>query len=283
MKKVYISVDLEGLPGVVSLTMLSPSNTQFQRASKVMTKIVNELAGFLYENGVEEVVVADSHGLMTNIDYLEVDERVTLIQGYPRPFSMLTGLDSSFDAAMFVGYHAAAGTPHGTLDHTMSGRTFWAIEINGVRASEFLVNSLYAGELGVPVILLAGDCHLKKEIEEHYPSCVFVELKKGISRYAASYPGLGKVIKELRTGLAEALRRHREGRTEPLRLEPPYKVRLYFRDSLLADILEAWNIMRRIDAYAVEFEASKASEVLGVIELVAYIGYGVESMKANIK
>lgn len=283
MRKVYVSVDLEGLPGVASLTMLSPSNTQFQRASRVMTRIVNELAGFLYENGVEEVVVADSHGLMTNIDYLDIDERVTLVQGYPRPFSMLTGLDSSFDAAMFVGYHAAAGTPHGTLDHTMSGRTFWAVEINGARASEFFLNSLYAGELGVPVIMLAGDYHLKKEVEERYPSCVFVELKKGLSRYAASYPGLGRVSRELRAGSAEALRRYKEGRARPLRIEPPYRVRLYFRDSLLADILEMWSIMRRVDAYAVEFEAHRASEVLGAIELIAYIGYGVESMKANIR
>jgi D-amino peptidase len=140
--KAFISVDLEGLPGVTSLTMVSPWSSQFSIASKVMTRLVNATVDELFKNGFTEVLVADSHGYMTDINYLESDSGAGLIRGYPRPFSMLSGLDESFNAVFFIGYHTAAGTIHGMLDHTYNGRVFTEIRVKGVRASEFLINTL---------------------------------------------------------------------------------------------------------------------------------------------
>jgi len=281
--KAYISVDMEGLPGVSSLTMLGPGNTQFGRASSIMTRLVNNVVEELSNQGFDEIYVADSHGLMTNIDYLELDSRATLIQGYPRPFSMVTLMDSGFDAALFIGYHSAAGTPHGILDHTMSGRTFAEIRVNGRRVSEFILNSLYAGEHGVPVILLAGDEYLANEVSEYSPWTVFVALKKGVSRYAAVYQGIDKVSEALREGVAKAVKKLKKNEVKPLKWETPYRVELVLRDSLLADILETLPVFKRLSAYQVEFSVETARELLGYIELVAHLGYGVDALKNSIK
>jgi D-amino peptidase len=281
--RAYISVDLEGLPGVVSTTMLSPWSSQFSLASKIATRLVNTVVDELYGNGFTEILVADSHGLMTNINYLELDSRVDVIQGYPRPFSMVSGLTREYSAVFFIGYHSAAGTMHGVLEHTYSGRVFSEIRVNDIRASEFLINSLYAGELGVPVAMLAGDEYLRKEVEMYLPWTVFIPLKKGVSRFAAYYPSLEKAERALREGVKEACSKHRNRGLRVFQLEKPYRVELVFRESLVADVLEAWDIMERVNAYTVRFSAESARKMLGVIELAAFVGSAIDYFRANIK
>ncbi len=283
MRKAYISIDIEGLPGIASTTMLIPGNTQYSRGSKIMTIIGVETAKQLLSNGFEYVVLADSHGYMTNIDYLEIPRNVSLIQGFPRPISMLTGLDGSYDAALFIGYHAAASTPHGFLSHTMSGRVFAEVRINDRRASEYLLNALVAGEMGVPVILVAGDKHLEEEVREYTPWAVFVPFKRGITRYAAEYPSLEDVLDRLRRGVQVAVNRLKRGEPKPLFLEKPYRVEVVVREELIADLLETMEPYRRVDAYRLVFEANSAEKALRIIELSAFIGYGVYGLKERIK
>jgi D-amino peptidase len=279
--KAYVSVDLEGLPGVVSGTMLSPWSSQFSRASKIVTKIINAVADELFKSGFSEVVVADSHGLMTNIEYTELDGRVAVIQGYPRPLSMITALDGGFSAVFYVGYHTAAGTTHGAFDHTYSGRAFAEIRINGVRVSEYIINSLCAGEYSVPVAYLAGDDYLKDEVEKYTPWVVFTPLKRGVSRYAAFYYGLDRVMEAVRRDVNTAASRVKRGEVRVLSWSKPLRVELTLRDSLIADVLE--EKFKRVDAYTVYFEAESAIEALATIELVAMVAYGVDSFKSALK
>ncbi len=280
--KAYVSIDLEGLPGIASTTMTSPDKTQFSTAVKVMTRISEFVSKRLLELGFSEVYLADSHGLMTNIDYASVPDGVYLVQGYPRPYSMLTMLDGSFSAALFIGYHSAAGTTKGFLDHTMSGRVFYEVYVNGVKASEFLINSLYAREKGVPVILVAGDAHLRSEVETLSTNIVFVELKKGLSRYAAVYPSLNRVLDELDKGLRTAVDRLKSKHEFKILLQPPYTLAVKFRDNLVADVAEMTGA-ERLDAYTIKKTFGSASEMLGFIEVLAYLGLGVEYLKSSIK
>ncbi|AEH51390.1 M55 family metallopeptidase [Pseudothermotoga thermarum] len=281
--KIYVSVDIEGLPGVVLPTMTAPWSSQFQRASRIMTRLTNVLADEAFRNGASEVYVADSHGLMTNIDYLELDGRVNIIQGYPRAFSMVSLLDSTFNAIFYLGYHSAAGTPHGTLEHTYNGRVFSEIRVNGIRASEYILNSLYASEQGVPVAFLAGDEYLRKEVEVYTPWVVFVPLKKGVSRYSAISPGLSQIEKAIREGVTEAMSKVKENKVKLLEITKPYKVELVFRDSLIADALEEWDIMERLDAYTLRFTTDSARKMLAIISICSLVGSGIESLKANIR
>ncbi len=281
--KAYVSIDIEGLPGIASTTMVGPTRSQFSRGSRIMTSIAKSVAEYLLENGFDRVVIADSHGLMINIEYLDMPRGVSLIQGYPRPYSMVWGLDNSFDAVLFIGYHAAAGTIHGFLDHTMSGRTFHEIIVNGVRASEYLLNTLYAGEKGVPVILVAGDEYLREEVVNHTPWAAFVEFKRGVTRYAAQYDSFEEVLERLRRGVQVASGRLKRGEVKPYTMEKPYKVVIRVRDTLLADVLEIIDELKRIDAYSFEFKTESAEKLMALIEEIAFIGYGVESLKASIR
>ncbi|WP_227410817.1 M55 family metallopeptidase [Thermosphaera chiliense] len=283
LMKAFISLDVEGLPGVSSLTMLNPWSSQFERTVRVATKIVNTLIEELSNNGFSEIIVADSHGLMTNLDYSEIKGNAKIIQGYPRPLSMVTTLDSTFNASIFIGYHSAAGTVHGILDHTMSGRTFSEIRVNGVRASEFLLNGLYSSENNVPVALVAGDEYLEAEVNSFSPGTVFVPLKKGVSRYSAINPSIEIIIDQLRHRVREAVKRLSEGKIGLISLGKPYVVETVFRDSLIADVVESYDKFQRLNAYTVRFVAENARELIGLIELLAMVGYGVDALKNSIK
>jgi D-amino peptidase len=280
--KAYVSIDLEGMPGIASTTMTSPDKTQFSTAVKIMSMVSDFISKKLLEIGFSEVYIADSHGFMTNVDYTSLRDGAYLIQGYPRPFSMLTMLDGSFSAALFIGYHAAAGTVKGFLDHTMSGRVFHEVFLNGVKASEFLINALYAREKGVPVILVAGDSHLKREVETLSQNIVFVEMKRGLSRYAAVYPPLSVVLRELAKGVEEAVDRLKRKLEFKIHLHPPYDLTLRFRESLVADVAEMTGA-ERLDAYTVRKTFTTAEGMLGFIEVLAYMGLGVEYLKNSIK
>lgn len=69
---------------------------------------------------------------------------------------MMEGLDSTFSAVAFVGYHAKAGTPNAILEHTSTSNVV-DFSINGVSLPEGGYNALVAGLYGVPVVFVAGD------------------------------------------------------------------------------------------------------------------------------
>jgi len=275
--KIYVSVDAEGLPGIVAPQQLVPGAHLFDELRKISTKIVVKVIEVLKGCGVEEVVVADSHGSMLNVDYLSLPRGVALVRGFPRPIAMSTGLDSSFSAAMFIGYHAAAGTARSVLDHTYSSMAFYEVRICGRRASEFYVNALVAGEYGVPVALVAGDDKLCREVGEVSPSTVCIELKKSISRYSASSRSLEEILEELEMGVRQAMERIKSGSLSIVKpLCKPIELELVFRKSEYADVVEELPTCERIDAYTVKFVVDRPSRAAKIIEVAAIIAAGVE-------
>ncbi len=277
--KAYVSIDYEGLPGIASISMLGPRSPQYGRSVKIVTQVAKVVAEELLKNGFERVVIADSHGSMTNIDYTELPRNTTLIQGYPRPYSMLTGLDETFTAAFFIGYHAAAGTRYAILDHTYSGRAFYRIWVNGARASEYLLNAYVAGEYGVPVALVAGDHYLEEDVRNHTPWAVFVPLKRGLSRYAASYNSFQEILGSLRKGVYIAVQRIRRREVRPLVIDRPIELRIEFRDSIFADASETIPGVERIDAYTIVYRVDSARDALGLVEALALVAAGVYSLR----
>ena len=272
--KAYVSIDLEGLPGINGLSQVGPGYPLYRDAREYMTWMANLAAEALLANGCDEVFVADSHGFMGNIEYGKVREGVTLLQGYPRPFSMVLGVEKA-DVALFIGYHSAAGTLNGFLDHTYSSRTIYRVELNGLHASEYLLNALYAGEKGVPVILVAGDEALGKQVSEVSPETVFVPLKTGAGRLAAWYPDKARVESVVWKAVSNALEKYSRGELKPLyggEWSPPYKLDIWVRDSLIADMAQLLPGVERKDAYLLSYKASSAWDALRIVELVAWIG-----------
>ena len=155
--KVYVSVDMEGIWGVVHGDQTGPAGGDYQRARKWMADDTRAVVDGLFEAGATEVVVNDSHGGMRNIAAEDFHPRASYISGTPKPLSMMEGIDATFAACVFVGYHARAGTAAAILDHTISSATVRAIRINGMEMPELGINGAIAGAFGVSVVMLSGD------------------------------------------------------------------------------------------------------------------------------
>jgi D-amino peptidase len=164
--KVFISVDMEGISGIVHSDQTTSGTAEYAAGRKWMAQDVNAAVEGALEAGATEVVVNDSHGSMRNIDPDDLDFRAILISGSPKPLSMMQGIDASFAACLFIGYHAKAGTEDAILDHTISSSVVRAIRVNGAELPELGLNAAIAGYYGVPVVLVSGDTAVCRQAGE---------------------------------------------------------------------------------------------------------------------
>ncbi len=276
--RVFISLDLEGLPHVVSREHLYVRGALYEEARKIATEVVNVVAETLHENGADEIIIADSHGPMVNIIPEEMREYVSLVRGFPRPLSMVSGAKGS-DFAVFLGYHAKAGTGEATFDHTYSSASIDRIEMNGLEVSETLLNALVLGEWDVPVAMVAGDGALiEADVRKYLPWAVGVSLKKSFGRYSSISPSLSAVAKSLKEGTEEAIKRWREGKIEVFTTEKPVEVRVRFLNTAFAEVASLLPFVSRKDGKTVEFRASSVEDALGTIEVLTLTSAGVSSI-----
>ncbi len=155
--KVFISVDMEGLAGVVTSSDVGGATGDYQYFRKLMALEANAAIDGAMRAGATEVLVRDSHGAKQNMLPGDLDPRARLLRGVSTgPKNMMEGIDSTFAAVVFIGYHARAGTPNAILEHTSNGNVV-DFSINGVSLPEGGYNALVAGLYGVPVVFVAGD------------------------------------------------------------------------------------------------------------------------------
>src|SRR5512137_286362 len=157
--KVFISVDMEGVSGLIHWDETGPEGPDYGLFMKLMTQEANAAIAGALEAGATEIVVRDAHDSARNIlpDLLRPEAR--LIREWNGPLSMMEGIDRTFDAVVFIGNHARAGTPNAVLKHTMSLSLFDVI-LNGVRVPEAAWNAAIAGYFDVPVVFVSGDSAL---------------------------------------------------------------------------------------------------------------------------
>lgn len=181
--KVYLSVDMEGITGLVDETHVDSGRHNYERSRMIMTDEANQVITTAFNNGCNEVIVNDSHSKMNNLLIERLHPETQLISGDVKPFSMVQGLDNSFVGAIFVGYHARASMK-GVMSHSMifGVRNFY---INDVAVGELGFNAYVAGYYGVPVIMVAGDDQAAKEAEALIPNVTTAVVKETISRSAA--------------------------------------------------------------------------------------------------
>jgi len=182
--KIYISCDIEGVSGVTHPTHILPSGRDYERARRWMTKEANAAAEGALAAGAKEIIVNDAHGSMTNLLIEEIHPAVQLITGSPKLLSMMEGIDHSFDAAIFVGYHSRVNTP-GVLSHSYDERIVGGITLNGLEVGEFGLNAFLAGYYDVPVVAVTGDDILSDEVYRINPDIYTAIVKFAHGRFAA--------------------------------------------------------------------------------------------------
>lgn len=178
--KIFISADIEGVNSINSWRETDAPNPEYQQFKKQMNNEVFHACKGALKAGVKDILVKDAHDTAKNLDISLLPDEVILHRGWEgSPASMMAGLDESFDAVLFIGYHSAAGTAGNSLSHTMNTRLNY-VKINGELASEFTINSLYASYLGVPVAFLSGDEALTIAVQKVNPNIKVVATKQGV-------------------------------------------------------------------------------------------------------
>ncbi|MFH9263712.1 M55 family metallopeptidase [Streptomyces sp. NPDC017546] len=208
--KLLISVDMEGISGIVHSSETNPERYDYQRGRELMTADANAVvAGVLDADPTAEVLVADAHGTFRNLLPEQLDRRARLVRGKPRALNMLAGLDADTDAALFVGYHVRAGEGPGVLAHTMNGEIL-GVRVSGRSLGEIGLNAAMAGHLGVPVVLLSGDDAACAELTDLVPAAVTVPVKEALGMGAAVTLHPEEARDRLRRAAADAVTRRAE-------------------------------------------------------------------------
>ncbi len=180
--KVFISVDMEGIAGVVTSSECGASGPDYDYFRRIMTEETNAAIRAALDAGATEIVVRDGHGSARNILPGLLHEKAKLVRGWSGgPLGMVEGIDESFDALLFIGNHAKAGTPNGIIAHTMSGNVI-DLTINGTSLPEAGLNALIAGHFDVPVIFLSGDLAIADQARGLFGDIETVAVKDGIGR-----------------------------------------------------------------------------------------------------
>jgi D-amino peptidase len=252
--KVFISVDMEGICGVVASEQTSPGNPEYAAAKKWMAEDANAAVEGALRAGASEVVVNDSHGSMRNIDPGDLHPKAILISGSPKPQSMMQGIDDSYNAVLFVGYHAGAGTQDGVLDHTISGSVVQSVKVNGMELPELGLNAAIAGAYNVPVVFVSGDVAVCRQAKTILGSeVVTAPVKDGIGRYAARLVPFAEARRGIRDRVTDALRKL--GQVKPFKIAAPCRFELQFYISAQADMAMYFPSVQRVNARTVAFQA----------------------------
>lgn len=217
--KVFISIDMEGLAGVVTAPDVSPTGPDYPHFRAIMAGEANAAIDGAFRAGATEVLVRDSHGSKENLLPSDVDPRARLLRGASTgPKNMMEGIDSTFGAVVFVGYHAKAGTPRAILEHTSTGNVV-DVSINGVSLPEGGYNALVAGLYGVPVVFVAGDRAVVEQIRGLLGPIEGVAVKEEINDASLGLsPKLAQ--DEIRKGVEQAVRNR--ARAKLYKLPGPY-------------------------------------------------------------
>ena len=203
---VFISADIEGTCGITDWSETERSTLDdYKPFQKQMTREVKAACKGALDAGAGDILLKDAHDSARNIDASELPECVRILRGWTGdPLSMMSGLDGGdFGAVLFTGYHAWASCPGNPLSHTMNlGNEY--VTINGVRASEFLINAYTAGYYGVPVCFLSGDADLCDFAKTLIPEIVTVPVNRGTGGGVLSiHPDVA--VDRIRAGAKEAV------------------------------------------------------------------------------
>ncbi len=234
--QVYISVDMEGIAGVVHEDQTNPVDprcaAEYSRFRRLMTLEANAAVEGALAAGATRVVVNDAHWFMRNLLAEELHEAAELVSGDPKPLSMMEGIGEGFDAAFFVGYHAMAGTAEAVLDHTYTDRVAYA-RLNGAPIGELGLNAALAGSHGVPVALVTGDEAVAAEARALLGDAVTTAVvKRAIGRQAARSLAPAAACARIREAAGAALR----SRHAPWPAPSPSTIEAEFRFTTQAEM-----------------------------------------------
>jgi D-amino peptidase len=266
--KVYISADMEGITGVASADQLGPTSFEYGKAREWMTAEVLAAIAGAREAGATEFVISDSHGNGESLllERFPTDIPITLVRSFPRPLGMMEGIDSSFAAAIFIGYHAATTSTTGVRAHTMSSALLTRIALNNSSQSEAGINAAIAAHFGVPVVMITGDDAIVNETKQRLGNLEGVIVKRAIGFHSTATMMPETAQAQIRAHAKIAVTRRAE--MKPYTMTKPINVDVSFKNYRPAEILAYLNVMQRVDAHTIRLVARDMIEASKFLEFV---------------
>jgi D-amino peptidase len=256
--KIYISVDMEGVAGVVSADQLVPEKFEYERFRHFMTLETLAVVTAAREAGATEILVSDSHGNGQNLLIDRFPPEVRIIRSWPRHLGMMAGIDSSFDAVMLVGCHASTHNAHGVRAHTSSSGLLTRVALNGRNVTEAAWAAATAGQFGVPVIFVSGDDAALEEIRAEIGNIETAQTKTALGFHSAITLTPEASQRLIKQKAAAALARVRD--FKPYRLASPVTVDVSFKNPTVAEALSYLRVIERTDAHSIRFIAKDMIE-----------------------
>jgi D-amino peptidase len=266
-RKIFISVDMEGITGVVQPAQLGPDGFEYQRAREWMTGEVNAAIAGIRETGPAEVVVCDSHGNGQSVLIDKLPDDVRIVRGFPRPLEMMQGIDESFGAALFIGYHGSEWMTDAVRSHTISSARLLGVKLNGMEASEGIFNAAVAGHFGVPVALVSGDRLAVAQLQKVVPGVEGVVVKEPLGYHSAMTvtPARGQVL--IRDGAKRAMAKI--GSLQPHRITTPVTLEVGFKLTIDAERAAFVPGLQRSDAHNVKGSFHDMIEISKLLQVLA--------------
>ena len=266
--KIYISVDMEGVAGAVTADQLSPGAFEYERFRRFMTDEALAAVRGAKAAGAAEVVVSDSHGNGENLLIELFPKDVRIVRSWPRHGEMMAGLDPSFAAAVFVGYHASTTNPKGVRAHTISSAHFTRVALNGTAVTESELNAAYAGALGVPVVFISGDDAAVDEVTMRLGRMDAVVTKKSLGFHSADSITPAAACDQIYQGVLAAVS-HREQR-KPYVLQTPITLEVSFKNYTSAEIVSYLRSVERSDAHSIRYVGKDMAEIVDFLVFLNY-------------
>jgi D-amino peptidase len=262
--RVYLSVDMEGISGVAGEDQVSAGGAEYGRSRKLMAADANAAIAGAFAGGATEVVVNDSHGSQRNLLPEDLDPRARLITHSFKRHGMMEGLDATFGAVVFVGYHAKAGAPRGLFAHTGSG-VVADLSINGRSVGEGGMNAALADWYGVPVVAVSGDDVAVAEVLESAPQARGIVVKRAINVRAAELLPLAAAREAITRGVQDGVR----GASKPAAVRAAaYRVQLRYRNMTYPDVATAFREIELLAPDTIGFTRDSMPEAYRLIRVL---------------
>jgi D-amino peptidase len=264
--KVYLSVDMEGVAGTVTGDQLGPTGFEYERFRGFMTNEALAAIEGARAAGATEFLVSDSHGNGENLLIERFPKDVQIVRSWPRPLAMMQGIDDSFDAVIFIGYHSSTTNSEGVRAHTMSSANFADVRVNGLSVPEAGLNAAVAGHFNVPVVMISGDDAIVKEAQG-----LLGPIEGAVVKWSYGFHSARTLTPEsscdlIREEAKKAISRLKEWK--PYRVKSPVTLDLRFKNYRPSEVLAYLPIVERTDAHSIRFHGKDILEVVRFVEFV---------------
>jgi len=264
--KIHISVDMEGIAGVVTGEQLGPTGFEYARFREFMTREALAAVTAAKAAGATEIIVADAHGNGQNLLIEQFPNDVRIIRSWPRRLGMVAGIDEQVDAAIFIGYHAGTNNTTGVRAHTFSSATLTRVALNGVNVTEGSWNAAIAGHYNVPVVMMSGDDAAIAEVRKAVGNIEAAETKRNLGFHSANtltpQASAELIGQRVRAGLG------RLPELKPLKVSGPVVIEVSFKNYMAAEILAYLPLFERTDSHSIRFRAKDMAEASMVMNFI---------------